>query len=54
VTPAQAGPYVGDPSMLAHILAGMQDVLGDLQADDSPRTPHSRNREGEHVSQRSC
>ena len=24
------------PSMLAHILAGMQYVLGDLQADDSP------------------
>jgi hypothetical protein len=24
------------PSMLTHILAGMQYVLGDLQADDSP------------------
>jgi len=39
VTPAQAGPYVGDPWMLAHILAGMQYVLGDLQADDSPTNP---------------
>ena len=27
------------PSMLAHILAGMQYVLGDLQADDSPSSP---------------
>jgi type 1 glutamine amidotransferase len=27
------------PSMLAHILAGMQYVLGDLQADDSPTNP---------------
>ena len=27
------------PAMLAHILAGMQYVLGDLQADDNPTTP---------------
>jgi uncharacterized protein len=27
------------PSMLAHILAGMQYVIGDLQADDSPSNP---------------
>ena len=27
------------PSMLAHILAGVQYALGDLQADDSPTTP---------------
>ncbi len=27
------------PSMLGHILAGMQYVLGDLQADDSPSMP---------------
>jgi type 1 glutamine amidotransferase len=27
------------PSMLAHLLAGMQYALGDLQADDSPTTP---------------
>jgi type 1 glutamine amidotransferase len=27
------------PSMLAHILAGVQYVLGDLQADDSPTNP---------------
>jgi type 1 glutamine amidotransferase len=27
------------PSMLAHILAGMQYVLGDLQADDRPTNP---------------
>jgi type 1 glutamine amidotransferase len=27
------------PSMLGHILAGMQYVLGDLQADDSPSSP---------------
>jgi type 1 glutamine amidotransferase len=27
------------PSMLAHLLAGMQYVLGDLDADDSPSTP---------------
>ncbi len=27
------------PSMLAHILAGMQYALGDLQADDSPSNP---------------
>ena len=27
------------PSMLTHILAGMQYVLGDLQADDSPTNP---------------
>jgi type 1 glutamine amidotransferase len=27
------------PSMLAHILAGTQYVLGDLQADDSPSSP---------------
>jgi hypothetical protein len=25
--------------MLAHLLAGMQYALGDLQADDSPTTP---------------
>jgi hypothetical protein len=27
------------PSTLAHILAGIQYVLGDLQADDSPSAP---------------
>jgi uncharacterized protein len=27
------------PSMLTHILAGMQYVIGDLQADDSPSSP---------------
>ena len=27
------------PSMLAHLLAGVQYALGDLQADDSPTTP---------------
>ncbi len=27
------------PSMLAHMLAGMQYVIGDLQADDSPSIP---------------
>jgi type 1 glutamine amidotransferase len=26
------------PSMLAHILAGMQYAIGDLQADDTPST----------------
>jgi type 1 glutamine amidotransferase len=31
------------PAMLAHILAGMQYALGDLQADDSPSaTPHTK------------
>ena len=28
--------YYNNPDMLAHILAGMQYVLGDLKADDSP------------------
>jgi len=28
--------YYNNPAMLAHILAGMQYVLGDLKADDSP------------------
>ena len=28
--------YYNNPDMLAHILAGMQYALGDLQADDSP------------------
>ncbi len=27
------------PPILAHLLAGMQYVLGDLQADDSPSAP---------------
>jgi type 1 glutamine amidotransferase len=27
------------PSMLAHILAGVQYAIGDLQADDSPTNP---------------
>jgi len=30
------------PSMLAHILAGVQYVLGDLQADDSPSNPEKQ------------
>ena len=28
--------YYNNPDMLAHILAGMQYVLGDLKADDTP------------------
>jgi hypothetical protein len=29
--------------MLAHVLAGVQYALGDLQADDSPSaTPHTK------------
>ena len=28
--------------MLAHILAGVQYALGDLQADDAPATPATR------------
>ena len=28
--------YYNNPSMLTHILAGMQYALGDLKADDSP------------------
>jgi hypothetical protein len=30
---------LADRAMLAHILAGMQYALGDLQADDSPSGP---------------
>lgn len=35
--------YYNNPAMLEHILAGMQYVLGDLQADDSLSVKPSKN-----------
>ena len=34
--------YYNNPAMLEHLLAGMQYVLGDLAADDSPSVKRSR------------